>query len=590
MQRYGVSDLGQPATTRSDKNANYFLKKYPDLLTSLTTYSTSRLKCEGRILRRDTERIKRIRRFRRQPNLRLRQFESAFFHAMDHKILLFSCPMCRNVLKGPVTVECGHTFCSDCLTSSLNNCSRCVVCAMDLTYQNRCVNVLVQDLLEKWRERNKCNSDIDCVVPEAADILGLEPRYHLRSGYAGLQINNNMHKIIDFRYHKEKIPRYKNESRILRNSHFYNSPLKENTENCDYFQETLENIFKEVDDIKEALKNSWDCITVTDLECILCSRCLLDPVTTDCGHTFCRGCLTRVLDHRLSCPLCMATLNVRDYSRGSTVVLQQAIQFLVPKDFKERVSVNLKESVILERSSDIPVFVCTNAFPGVACPLYVCEPRYRLLARRCLQSPTKRFAMASKESNGNKFVQFGTILEVKDAVNLGDGRYILTTVGVKRFKVISRNEQDGYDTAKVQYVKDSVVLAEKVPELLALHEKVYSKASKWIRSLKPKVLAEVERLIGQMPNVEKNWLSLPDGPSWTWWLMPILPLSSQLQVGFLSTTSLEKRLRAIDKMFEHMNIRMKALERNTVACSQEEDSLDSCAESEQAFEMPFSEN
>lgn len=104
---------------------------------------------------------------------------------------------------------------------------------------------------------------------------------------------------------------------------------------------------------EEALKNSWDCITANDLECILCSRCLLDPVTTDCGHTFCRGCLTRVLDHRLSCPLCMAALNVGDYSRGSTVVLQQAIQFLVPKDFKERVSINLKESIILERSSDV---------------------------------------------------------------------------------------------------------------------------------------------------------------------------------------------------------------------------------------------
>lgn len=158
MQRYGVSDLGQPIT-RSDKNADYFLKKYPDLLTSLTSYSTSKLKCEGRILRRDTERIKRIRRFRRQPNSRLRQFESAFFHAMDHKTLLFSCPICRNALKGPVTVECGHTFCSDCLISSQSNCNRCVVCAMDLTNQSRCVNVLVQDLLEKWRERNKCNSD-----------------------------------------------------------------------------------------------------------------------------------------------------------------------------------------------------------------------------------------------------------------------------------------------------------------------------------------------------------------------------------------------------------------------------------------------
>ncbi|KAJ8919896.1 hypothetical protein NQ315_006425 [Exocentrus adspersus] len=576
MQRYGVSDLGQPAAT---KNAiAYFLKKYPDLLASLASRPIS--KREGRVLRRD---VRRMRRFGRRPSLRLRQFENAFFHAMDRKTVLFSCPVCRNVLQGPVTVECGHTYCGGCLVS----CSRCVVCAMDLTDQNRCVNVLVQDLLEKWRERNRCNSQKDCVVPEAGDILGVEPRYHLRSGYAGLQLNDNIDQIFDFLDHTNQIPRHRNQKRVLRNSNCFNS----DRDSGDYFQETLDSVFKEVEDIKEdALKTSWNCITVTDLECILCSRCLLDPVTTDCGHTFCRGCLTRVLDHRLSCPLCMAALNVADYSRGSTAVLQQAIQFLVPKDFKERVSINLKESTILDRSSDIPVFVCTNAFPGVACPLYVYEPRYRLLARRCLQSPTKRFAMASKDSNGNKFVQYGTILEVKDAVNLEDGRFILTTVGVKRFKVISRNEQDGYDTAKIQYIKDSAVPAEKLQELLSLHERVYSKASKWIRSLKPKVLAEVERLIGQMPQVEKNWVNLPDGPSWTWWLMPTLPLSSQLQVGFLSTTSLEKRLRAIDKMFEHMNIRMKALERNTVTCAQDEDTMDSCTESEHSFEMPFNEN
>ncbi|KAJ8983463.1 hypothetical protein NQ317_014921 [Molorchus minor] len=437
---------------------------------------------------------------------------------------------------------------------------------------------------------------LDVVFPDASDILGMQPRYHLRSRYAGLQINNDTNYKISNFIHKTsgEISRHMKEKKVLRDKlHFSPHDLwfGENRENCEHFRDTLKNVFKEVDGIKEAaLKTSWDCIRISDLECILCSRCLLDPVTTGCGHTFCRGCLTRVLDHRLACPLCMAPLSVRDYSRGSTEVLQPAIQFLVPRDFNERVKFSLRESTMLEKSS-IPVFICTNAFPGVACPLYVYEPRYRLLARRCLLSPTKRFAMASKDSSGDRFVFCGTILEVKDAINLEDGRFILTTIGVRRFRVIDRGEQDGYDTAKVQYIKDNTIPSEKLPEMIALHEKVHTKASKWIRSLRPKVLAEVERLIGQMPRVEKNWASLPDGPSWTWWLMPILPLNSQLQVGFLNTTSLEKRLRAIDKMFEHMNVHMKALEKNNLACSQDEDDpLESCSESERSFELPFNDN
>lgn len=227
------------------------------------------------------------------------------------------------------------------------------------------------------------------------------------------------------------------------------------------FYSTIKNVFKEVEDIKDkALRNCWNSIQSTDVECILCGHCILDPITTACGHTFCRGCLTRVLDHGLSCPLCMASLSVKDYSRGCSVVLDQAVRFLLPEDYNQRLLSTLKEAQMLGKNAEvhfenksflslliifflfqIPVFICTNAFPSVACPLYVFEPRYRLLIRRCLLSSDRRFAMAAKESNGDKFVSYGTILEVKDSVSLEDGSFILTTVGVRRFKVVSRGEQ-----------------------------------------------------------------------------------------------------------------------------------------------------
>lgn len=104
---------------------------------------------------------------------------------------------------------------------------------------------------------------------------------------------------------------------------------------------------------EEALKSSWECVSSTDFECILCSRCLLEPVTTPCGHTFCRDCLTRVLDHGLSCPLCMAALSVRDYSRGTTEVLQYAIKILFPEELSARMSMSWKENFMLEKSSDV---------------------------------------------------------------------------------------------------------------------------------------------------------------------------------------------------------------------------------------------
>jgi len=41
-------------------------------------------------------------------------------------------------------------------------------------------------------------------------------------------------------------------------------------------------------------------------ECPICMKLLLDPVSTGCGHTFCRDCITRSLDYRQQCPSCRA--------------------------------------------------------------------------------------------------------------------------------------------------------------------------------------------------------------------------------------------------------------------------------------------
>ncbi|CAL1148387.1 unnamed protein product [Cladocopium goreaui] len=34
------------------------------------------------------------------------------------------------------------------------------------------------------------------------------------------------------------------------------------------------------------------------LECAICWKLLLEPVSVPCGHTFCQGCLNQALDYR----------------------------------------------------------------------------------------------------------------------------------------------------------------------------------------------------------------------------------------------------------------------------------------------------
>ena len=54
-------------------------------------------------------------------------------------------------------------------------------------------------------------------------------------------------------------------------------------------------------------KNQLD---VSDVECPLCLRIFWEPVTTPCGHSFCRACLYQALDTSPSCPLCKGSLEM----------------------------------------------------------------------------------------------------------------------------------------------------------------------------------------------------------------------------------------------------------------------------------------
>lgn len=181
-------------------------------------------------------------------------------------------------------------------------------------------------------------------------------------------------------------------------------------------------------------------ISPSELDCVLCSRCLLEPVTTRCGHTFCRECLERVLDYGASCPLCVAPISRKDLTRGSTIVIERLLRLVIPNVHTERLRARQQEMENID--SQVPVFVCTTAFPGIACPLFVYEPRYRLLARRALQSSNRRFAIAAPGIHSSeKFAKYGTLLEIRDAVRFQDGCTILTCIGMKRFRVLETNEK-----------------------------------------------------------------------------------------------------------------------------------------------------
>ncbi|KAJ0002370.1 hypothetical protein NQD34_007519 [Periophthalmus magnuspinnatus] len=175
-------------------------------------------------------------------------------------------------------------------------------------------------------------------------------------------------------------------------------------------------------------------LSVSDFECPLCIRLFFEPVTTPCGHTFCKNCMERSLDHNLRCPLCKQPLQEYFKNRkfNVTVLLQDMMTRLFPSQLSEREEIHNNEMAELSNlTQDIPIFVCTVAYPGVPCPLHIFEPRYRLMMRRCMETGTKKFGMCSYE-HGKGFADYGCMLEIHGLELLPDGRSDVDTVGGSR--------------------------------------------------------------------------------------------------------------------------------------------------------------
>ncbi|PWY99211.1 hypothetical protein BCV70DRAFT_163767 [Testicularia cyperi] len=250
-----------------------------------------------------------------------------------------------------------------------------------------------------------------------------------------------------------------------------------------------------------------------NLECQLCYLLLYQPLTTPCGHTFCKPCFARSLDHGNRCPLCRADMPnfsfFQDHAPNSSLLKILTADTATFSD-EELDSDSAQEtfaglSIPLQRNADgsfsrtatqpgrlqnlddedpdtsphhygfkrlyeqrkmaieqeerearlsTPIFVCTLAFPGMPTILHIFEPRYRLMVRRCLESGNPRFGMVLPSRVNGGTEEYGTMLEIKSVQMLADGRSMLETVGSYRFKLLEKGSLDGYTVGRVERVDD----------------------------------------------------------------------------------------------------------------------------------------
>lgn len=213
------------------------------------------------------------------------------------------------------------------------------------------------------------------------------------------------------------------------------------------------------------------------LECQLCYQLLFQPLTTPCGHTFCRKCFARSLDHSSTCPLCRAEMPSFTFFQDhpyNKVIMQvimgdtyqqsdsadctdvQQKYWGLKELYEEREAAIEREEA--ESLLSTPIFVCTLGFPHMPTILHIFEPRYRLMIRRCLESGNPRFGMVMHSQNTSGATPgmspYGTMLDIKTVQMLPDGRSMIETIGSSRFRVLERGSLDGYTVGRIEIVED----------------------------------------------------------------------------------------------------------------------------------------
>lgn len=268
-----------------------------------------------------------------------------------------------------------------------------------------------------------------------------------------------------------------------------------------------------------------------ELDCPLCRALLFDPITTSCGHNFCRSCIVRALDYNNRCPVCRTVVFLAPNHAVNSVIKNLAANTF-PKEYRRRIAQARKEAQ--ELCHNLPLFVLNVVlFPGMSLDLHVFEPRYRNLIAHSLAS-SRCFGIV----NGSAKV--GCVVDVNSYLRIPDGRSLLLVKGTSRFSIHKRWEsaEHGYEIAEVEILNDeaetSATEADQSVEPSA--NQVASALRELVQQKLPSsAMQTFQQQLGPLPPAS-------DPQALSFWVAAYLPVSLAEHQELLEMTSVRERL------------------------------------------------
>lgn len=307
-----------------------------------------------------------------------------------------------------------------------------------------------------------------------------------------------------------------------------------------------------------------------EIDCQVCYSLILDPLTTPCGHTFCRKCVARVLDHTDLCPVCRRKVGMPSTIQNEPLnrTLAHIVDHFFPDEVAARREAVAQDEIGADHEKNLPLFVCTMSFPTMPTFLHIFEPRYRLMIRRVVENGDGKFGMVMYNRRGRPqddlgnvpFMLYGTLLMVERYELLPDGRSLVIATGMSRFKVLEAGEMDGYHIARTERVDDLNLADEERLEVAETAAAAIPDPSLGPNAEPPLDSLSTQELLGLArdfirkqrqagapwlhPRVMLAYGPVPtDAARFPWWFASILPISEEEKYPILSARSVRERLK-----------------------------------------------
>jgi hypothetical protein len=250
------------------------------------------------------------------------------------------------------------------------------------------------------------------------------------------------------------------------------------------------------DVIEEALKGS-----ASDLDCTLCYSLLCQPATMPCGHSFCRSCAIRAIEHSShtdepKCPVCRTTFvplldalhALRPISQTPPInlplehirhnrALDALINQVFPEESAQRKAQIDEEEAVLPRGllspheKDPMVIGCPVLWipripdtAGIAQSVELSDPAERLMMRRLAMG---RLNAKNKDATPWTFglfyvkelgetPKYGVLCDMEEVgFNMEDFATVIYCRGRCRFEIQHVESRDGYKVARVRLLEKS---------------------------------------------------------------------------------------------------------------------------------------